>query len=344
MEEKITRICWNEYGWQKPSGIVGKSKNKKSFECKTRYGHEEWLLDTEKIVKGFHYAFLQSIGKHHKKYNGEILNISFYSINSASKSSRFLIGKCKNLHVISENESSAIYSLYKQKGWLKEMAEQLKMVGADYKQFLSLSPATFFNIKYKPSDLDLRDLPQNFSKDDNVIKATYYNVLLNKKNEPKLEIPLSEEEDGEFRFKAGHKLKTKSIKIHYKEREADSNPFHDRMQENVYKQLNKIYPNNVGTELRGVDLIIQDKRGSYIFYEFKTSNSLKKCIREALSQLLEYAYYPNAKRAVKLIIVSQNIADSKTKKYLEKIRKEFGIPVFYRRYNPEICELESVYY
>lgn len=344
MEEKIARICWNDYEWQKPSGIAGKSKNKKSFEYETGYGHEEWLLDTEKVINGFHYGFLQAIGNNHKKFCGKIFNVSFYSINAETRK-RFWVGKCNNLQVISEDESQAIYSLYKQKGWLKEMAEQLKVVGADYKKFLSLSPDTFFNIKYKPLDLVLVDTPQNFSNKDRVIKATYYNVLLNKINEPALEIPLSEEEfEEEIKFIAGHNPKKKSPKIHYRQREADANLFHDRMQENVYKQLSKIYPNNVRTELRGVDLVVRDKKGSYIFYEFKTFNSLKKCVREALSQLLEYAYYPNAKRAVKLVIVSQNIADSKAKKYLEKLRKEFGIPVFYKRYNPEICELENVYY
>jgi hypothetical protein len=32
MNEKITKLCWNEFGWIKPSGSHGKSSVKKTHE------------------------------------------------------------------------------------------------------------------------------------------------------------------------------------------------------------------------------------------------------------------------------------------------------------------------
>ncbi len=66
-EKKLARICWNSNSWQKPSGKYGKSKNPDAYEMIVGYGHEEWLLDLEKIIDGFHYAYLQAIGAHREK-------------------------------------------------------------------------------------------------------------------------------------------------------------------------------------------------------------------------------------------------------------------------------------
>jgi len=92
-----------------------------------------------------------------------------------------------------------------------------------------------------------------------------------------------------------------------------------------------------------VDISVKDG-DSEIFYEFKTSNSIKTCIREALSQLLEYSYYPNQERAKKLIIVSQNSINKEAKDYLSKIREKFRIPVYYKQYNADSNCLEEAEY
>ena len=75
-EDKIARICWNTEGWRNPSGPQGKSKNKRAYEHRVGYGHEEWLLDTTKLINGWDYAYLPPIGLHRQKYVGQAFNIS----------------------------------------------------------------------------------------------------------------------------------------------------------------------------------------------------------------------------------------------------------------------------
>ena len=60
-ERRMARICWNDNGWVFPSGRLGKSKDKKSHEGKYGYGHEEWLMDTSKLINGYNYGFLEPI-------------------------------------------------------------------------------------------------------------------------------------------------------------------------------------------------------------------------------------------------------------------------------------------
>lgn len=344
VENKIARICWNIYRWQKPSGKDGKSRDKNSWEYKNGYGHEEWLLDTEKIINSFHYGFLQPIGNNWTKYENKAFNISLYSINSNTKE-RWLIGEIKNAIIISPDESEKIYSEYKKRGWIKEMTQQIKSVQANVERFKKSDPDWFFNLKFKIEDLELLDTPLRFSFDDPAVKSNYYSTLLNKEIDPVLETPI----DKGFNFGAGHTTKKKSSIAHYGQRESEIDDFHERMKENVFNQLVKIYQKeNVGTEQdtgfgSKIDLVIKENT-LFIFYEFKTSNSIKNCIREALPQLLEYAYYPNNKRANKLIIVSQNKINKNAQEYLKMLRENFNLPVFYKWYNPETNLLDDKEY
>ena len=174
IEEKIARICWNTNFWKKPSGKDGKSKSKKAIESIVGYGHEEWLFDTEKIINGYHYSYIQAIGAHKNTYIGKTFHISFYSINSKTKE-RWWIGKINNVNVITPEESTEIYKIYKNNGWLKEMEDQLKDVNADVGDFRKIDPKYFSMIKYKVSDLDLLDSPLRFSKNDPSVTSDYYN-------------------------------------------------------------------------------------------------------------------------------------------------------------------------
>lgn len=341
IEEKIARICWNEYNWQRPSGPNGKSNDKDSYEFQTGYGHEEWLFDTGKIINGYHYGYLQQIKD---KYRGAIFNISFYSINSKT-GEKWWIGRIKNVQIISKEASKSIYDEYQKKGWIKEMVNQLKVVGANIQEFGRVRPEIFFNLKYKIDDLELMDRPLRVLEDDESIKSYYYSSFLNKETEPKLEAVI----DKKFSFNPQYKPRKEATRANYGKRETDVDLFHNRMIGNSYKQLVKIFgKQNVGEDLNTglgskIDLVVQNK-DSYIFYEFKTSNTIRSCIREALAQLLEYAYYPNQRRAQKLIIVSHNKINKEAQEYLELLRKSFKIPVYYRYYNSENDILEETEY
>jgi hypothetical protein len=340
IEDKIARVCWNDYGWQRPSGRDGKSKNKDAYEYIVGYGHEEWLLDTEKLIKGYHYGYLQPVGKAWEKYQGKTFNISLYSINDDTRE-RWWIGTVRNAKVVSLDESKEILERYKEKSWLQEMIEQIKNIDGDEKDFGKNAPFAFTNIKFKPGDWQLLDPPQRISNKDKTISSTYY-VLLNKFKDPDLEISLGEDPN----FAPGHTLRDEKGVAHYGQRKSEIDRFHCKMQNNAYKQLVAIYGhNNVRTERpigigATVDISVKEG-GSEIFYEFKTNNSIKTCIRESLSQLIEYAYYPDKERAKKLIIVSQNQITKQAKDYLSKIRGQFRIPVYYKQYNVDKNYLEE---
>lgn len=342
VEQKIARICWNTNLWQKPSGPEGKSRNKKANEYLTGYGHEEWLLDTEKTIDDYHYSYLQAIGAHRNKYIGKKFHISLYSIDNNTKS-RWWIGEIKNVVVTTEAESKKIYKIYKQNKWLKEMESQLADVNADIDDFKNIPKEYFATIKYKPSDVNLLDSPRQFSSKDPSVTSDYYNL----KN--RITIPIFS--NSKFTFSAGHNKKIESSIRAYGKSEKENDLFHNRMQTNIYKQLCSSFgKNNVGTEQdtgfgSRVDIVVQERKSNkpkFTFYELKTSNSIRQCIREGVSQLLEYSFFPNKNIASKLIIVSQNKLDKDNRDYIKLLRERFFIQIHYQQFNTENNKLESI--
>jgi hypothetical protein len=156
MTSKISRICWNQNNWTKPSGPLGKSKDKYSFECQNGFGHEEWLLDTAKVVKGYHYGYLQTVARHWSLYEGKRFDITLYATNCDNRES-WWVGKIRNVEVIKRNSTNAIKLQYKTMGWYDEMHAQLNDVGIrlSLKKVERIVPC----IRFRVEDLSLPDRP-----------------------------------------------------------------------------------------------------------------------------------------------------------------------------------------
>ena len=99
---------------------------------------------------------------------------------------------------------------------------------------------------------------------------------------------------------------------------------------------------DIGTEVKtnngSVD-IVRKTSDSFIFYEIKTSPSVKSNIRQGLPQLLEYAYWGESAKVSELIIIGPCQSTETSRQYLDRLRTEFRIPVFYRYYNGDASTL-----
>lgn len=340
MKDKIARICWNTEGWIRPSGEYGKSKNKKAYESKTGYGHEEWLLDISKLIGGYHYGYLQAVGQHRDTYVGKVYDVSLYSINSDTKD-RWFIGAIHNLCVIDEKESKSVFKTYKQNGWYIEMKNQLQNIGADADHFTSIPPKNFAVVKFKPENLKLLDEPHIFER--TYIRSDYYNL---KNLELKLANILP---DTKFKFRSGHhEYKKARISSYQSQQSKVIDLLHNKIQTAMYNQLSKRYgKQNVGTENDigngcRIDAIVQHNDGNFTLYEIKTGYSALMCIREAFGQLMEYAHFYDDIQIGKLIVVSPHFPTEAAKQYMSKLREKYHIPIHYQRFNFEKNELAEL--
>lgn len=77
-----------------------------------------------------------------------------------------------------------------------------------------------------------------------------------------------------------------------------------------------------------IDVVLRRNEG-FDFYEIKTCGSAKACIREAIGQLMEYAFWPSCENAKNMIVVGEEPIDSQTTKYLDYLCDRFKLPIRY---------------
>lgn len=320
--EKIARICWNTENWRRPSGKEGKSKSDQAYENKIGYGHEEWLLDLDKIYDGYHYGFLQPMNVKSGIHVDNTYDIHLFTISPQGH--RVYVGCLHNAIGVGPEESKKVYAHYKKNGWLKEMEQEVLLVTDQVKDF---EPEIMFNVKFRIEDAITNDSNPPILTQQHI---TSRYVLQNK------DFSLEYEKD-----KSGHKkiFNTKTVKYNKNSGQISYEPKHKKIQEALCVLLAKEY-DNIEAEMiysndygQRVDLSgVHKTTGEMHFFEIKT-HSAKENIREALGQILEYAHYPAANRAKKLYIVGEIKPDKDDKDYLKQLRKLYNIPIWYRYYS-----------
>lgn len=163
------------------------------------------------------------------------------------------------------------------------------------------------------------------------------------------ETVVAEPKVGEFEFKKGHTTRSEADAIVKKASpKLKATLLHNKIQNKLHEYLSKKYSEEkVGTEQNCgngtiIDVVRQIDDG-LIFYEIKTAKTTRMCIRQALSQLLEYSYWPDRELAKQIIIVSQNEITEQSKKYLAHLRKKFKLPIYYQQFDLETGELAELY-
>lgn len=139
-----------------------------------------------------------------------------------------------------------------------------------------------------------------------------------------------------FTFHSGCTSKISSTAATQAQKELDIDLRHNVLQEALHHQLAEKYgAENVGTELQSgvgtsVDVVVQHT-DEYWFYEIKTSRSPRACIRQALGQLLEYAFWPGSQNASRLIVVGETALDGEGSIYLHTLKERFSLPIEYKQ-------------
>lgn len=141
-----------------------------------------------------------------------------------------------------------------------------------------------------------------------------------------------------FEFRSGHEERSVEPIARSAPARTKANQLHNDIQNRLYGHLkDKLGAANVGTEIdtgsgTAIDVATQEKN-KVTFYEIKTGKSVRASIRQAIPQLLEYAYWPDGKRADELVIVSHLPITKTAERYLKYLREQFKLPLSYRQFD-----------
>ena len=266
-----------------------------------------------------------------------------YTIDAHSKK-RYWLGEIFNVEVLNEEEAEEILSIYRKNGWFKEMEDQIKFSGAHEGGFSNYKGIKLFNIRYKPGDLKLNDPYFEFPKDHPITGQTRYSFThfkddfaVNNKDASDFVFlpPIHKEtdEDKDDVKTSSYFRESKAIEITYLHKEI-SKGLTEKLRD-IYGFENVTPEHSAGYGANRIDIVVNNK-SNLIFYEIKTYSSIRTSIREALGQIMEYAFWANKNKAKELIVVTQPFIElNEVKTYFENIRNKFGIPIYYQSFDIE---------
>jgi hypothetical protein len=109
---------------------------------------------------------------------------------------------------------------------------------------------------------------------------------------------------------------------------------HVNLVKNLYDILCEEFGHNcVGTEIgigqKRIDMVVKLPDNKYDIYEIKSAPNARACVREALGQILDYAFFECKDRIRKMLIVGEEPITDDVSAYLQKIRNEHRIEIYY---------------
>jgi hypothetical protein len=140
-----------------------------------------------------------------------------------------------------------------------------------------------------------------------------------------------------FHFRAGFTDKSSATNATLAERELNIYLKHNILQTALCLRLISEYgsdnvrdeqPTAIGTK---IDVVVRRSENEFWYYEIKTALSPRACLREALGQLMEYAYWPGACEAKRLIVCGESALDGDGETYLSQLKNRFTLPIEYEQ-------------
>ncbi len=167
MDTYITRLCWNENGWKKPSGAAAKLEHG-TFNVDFGFGFEEWFFSSKFEIDGWRYGFIQGANKSQNRLAGKDIDVFFFTIGPEKQ--RYFVSEIQPCHILNFDETTTAHTAFEKKGMIDQMIEDVKAVGGDAnfikdKLYIHKWAFDIFNIRYKPEQLciyrDLISVPSN---------------------------------------------------------------------------------------------------------------------------------------------------------------------------------------
>lgn len=139
------------------------------------------------------------------------------------------------------------------------------------------------------------------------------------------------------------RIREGQVPVIFPRRETEANDFHRRLSNalqdllpsagytDVQRSRPIAYPAATGKPRNEVDLVAVSPAGHLTFFEIKALDTVDSGIREAMGQLLEYAYWaaPTPALATKLVIATPHPLSADARQYLHRLQEEFALSLNY---------------
>lgn len=293
-DNRLCKIVWNSNYWIKPMERAWNpayiEDRNKGYEQKHGFVHEDWLFNSKFIFDGYHYGYIRGIGKLNSSIK-TVETVYLFTINPHSKE-RYYVGK---LHQVENLQYDEINKKVLQtiKSYEEDMIMELKETGADYAAFKK--DPFIPNVRFKIEAKELFPLPL-------IIQSSWFDSKYFRTAPMKMSqqlYSLLNDLEGQMKFcfiPSSPENKSGGYKKHTKEGATEVIKVHDEIEKALYNYLLKNGTNksqiacdttSFGGKL--ADVVVRLSSTNFDIYEIKTDTDIRRGLREALGQLLDYA-------------------------------------------------------
>ncbi|WP_426671473.1 hypothetical protein ACPPVU_09565 [Mucilaginibacter sp. McL0603] len=337
-EKRLLRLTWNSKGWEAPCGHEWKKKNQGdsniAFENQYGFGGEEWLFNTRYQKDGFQYGYIR--GVHGLSENVEVIDNAYLFTIKPQTSQRYIVGIIHNLEVIVgyEPEEKIAQKLYDK--YLDDMKSELIEAKADEK---GLYYGFVASVKFKIEGNELFEKPIPIPG----LKGRKYNRFQPYIIDDTLdEIIAGVLPKDAFFFNSG----VAENKLEFERNLTSSTKTITRVHSDITTELEKflkpvytLKAGNLSVEKtrfgdNTADVVLKHSEKLYSIIEVKTSINVRKNIREALGQLVDYAFWYDDILIKDLIVVSPSALEGQMLNYFKRLKQRLNLNLQYWQFLP----------
>lgn len=326
------RICWNTEGWTFPTGEAAQSETG-TYVSSNGFGHEEWLFNFEWIINGWKYGRLQPVARSLEKLADESIDLCLYTLSP--RDGAMTVGSIDGVRVLDEEEAEFALSEFRNRGWLDDMATDLKEIDVNPSIIRDSKVLDIFNVAFDPQKVKLLDPVRVLQAGDPLYPSVNRYVLTSIASDR----PEAELQGDKMRRGSSEPNKTATSSRRKSTAPIQVQLRHTRLQNQLFEFL-RARGDEVMYEEDHVDLKIK-RSDADILLELKTASSARLCIREGLGQILEYAYWGEDLGASTLAIAGRVHPSPADIEYLKFLRGHYGLPLQYWKFDSEAQEIEE---
>lgn len=318
------RISYNSRQWRAPAGANDASESGSSYRSAHGFGHEDWLFRDEWQLGGWRYGFVQGVNRSRKRLLKErdVFDLELFVISSHGRS---LVCEIRDVEILEDGQAADAVKAYVTNGWFATMRREVQQAGGNAQALDPTKPHEILNIRFRAGNIrriDADEVIPNWHPARNLHRYALYALK-------------TEQEAGtsEWRGRAGvpdlpdpdeRQRRTRANAIVY-------SPEHQKMQLALVKRLRQAHPTaRISYEENFVDVTLKTE-DAIVLYEVKSDLHPLRVIRQALGQLLEYAYHPRSTYAIEpsLVIVGRQPLRGQDLAFFQHICTQFGLPITY---------------
>lgn len=323
---KLARISFNSSDWWKPTGDARKCEATNTYNYKQGFGHEDWLFRTDWVVDGWRYAFIEGVNRSPLRHSKEVLNLTLFTID-AEKRRRF-VANIYEVECLDISQAEDALAVYRDKDWYATMEREIAEIGGNPKALGDSKWVTHvLNVRFRQTNVD-RFPPNCFASPDDVWlrkRHRYQLYDLQPEQQRRLEQALPGR-------RGTHSAPSLERIFRRGMRSVEITPEHRKMQAKLLSELKREFgATRVVLEEDFVDVTVRTDQEKILF-EIKTDLEPRTVIRNALGQVLEYAYHPLRKHElpVRLVIVGRVPLNAYEAEYLGYLKAKHSLPLEYR--------------